>query len=93
MKPTEVQAALRREGWGKAGGDTVVWQHAEHGEVTVAHPNVARGLEFDAVIVVEPADFPQNLGRHGLLYTALTRANRELVVLHTKPLPDKLRKR
>ena len=93
MKPTEVQAALRREGWGKAGGDTVVWQHAEHGEVTVAHPNVARGLEFDAVIVVEPADFPQNLGRHGLLYTALTPANRELVVLHTKPLPDKLRKR
>ena len=56
-------------------------------------PDEARGLEFDAVIVVEPADFPQNYGRQGPLYTALTRPNRELAVVHAKPLPDALRRR
>src|SRR5262249_5066576 len=29
----------------------------------------------------QPGDFPQNVAREGLLYTALTRANRELVVV------------
>lgn len=54
--------------------------------------NDARGLEFDAVIVVEPIDFPRNAERYGLLYTALTRANRELVVVHAKDLPPPLAK-
>jgi DNA helicase IV len=49
-------------------------------------------LEFDAVVVVEPIDFPKNLGRHGLLYTSLTRANRSLAVVHAKALPDELRR-
>lgn len=52
-----------------------------------------RGLEFDAVIVVEPSDFPKNFGRHGPLYTALTRPNRELVVVHSRALPEALRKK
>ena len=66
----------------------------EMGEwVTVIDPDEARGLEFDAVIVVEPADFPQNYGRQGPLYTALTRPNRELAIVHAKPLPDALRRR
>lgn len=51
----------------------------------------ARGLEFDAVVVVEPSAFPKRLGRHGLLYTSLTRANRELVIVHAAPLPEELR--
>jgi DNA helicase IV len=51
----------------------------------------ARGLEFDAVVVVEPSAFPKRLGRHGLLYTSLTRANRELIIVHSAPLPDELR--
>ena len=54
-------------------------------------PDMARGLEFDAVVVVEPASFPANLGRIGSLYTSLTRANRELAVVHSRPLPDALR--
>ena len=54
--------------------------------------NEARGLEFDAVLVIEPSQFPENVGRQGPLYTALTRANRELAVLHSKPLPEKLRR-
>lgn len=54
-------------------------------------PETARGLEFDAVVVMEPLDFPVNLGRFGPLYTSLTRANRELAVTHAKALPDGLR--
>lgn len=61
---------------------------AERANVIVLPPNHARGLEFDAVIVVEPIDFPRNdHRRHGLLYTALTRPNKELVVVHSKGLP------
>lgn len=56
-------------------------------------PENSRGLEFDGVVVVEPELFPQNLGRYGALYTSLTRANRELTVVHALPLPDPLRKR
>ncbi len=56
----------------------------------VLRPEEARGLEFDAVVVVEPSDFPEKVGRHGTLYTSLTRANQELVVVHSKPLPQQL---
>jgi DNA helicase IV len=59
----------------------------------VLSPDEARGLEFDGAVVVEPADFPQNYGRRGPLYTALTRPNRELSVVHAKPLPDALRRK
>lgn len=60
--------------------------------VVVLHPDQARGLEFDGVVVVEPAAFPQNLGRHGTLYTSLTRATQSLIVVHSKPLPRDLRR-
>jgi hypothetical protein len=52
---------------------------------------MARGLEFDGVVVVEPGDFPENLGKQGRLYTSLTRANKELTVLHSNPLPKALK--
>ena len=61
--------------------------------LSVVRPVEARGLEFDAVVVVEPADFQPNLGRHGELYTSLTRANQELVVIHSKAMPRELRGR
>lgn len=59
--------------------------------VRVLTPHQARGLEFDAAIIVEPMNFPKPVGRHGLLYTSLTRANRELVVLHTGQIQRELR--
>jgi len=59
-------------------------------DVTVLSSNEARGLEFDAVIVAEPTDFPKNDRRYGPLYTALTRANKELVIVHTKGVPPDL---
>lgn len=34
-----------------------------------------------------------NLGRHGSLYTSLTRANKKLVVVHAEPLPQALKGR
>lgn len=53
-------------------------------------PEEARGLEFDAVVVMEPAAFRASSGTNGRLYTSLTRANLELVVVHDKPLPAAL---
>ena len=70
------------------------WQHSwrsRTAEVVILHPDEARGLEFDAAVVVEPGEFPQNVGRQGVLYTSLTRANKELVVVHSRPLPRGLR--
>lgn len=64
----------------------------ERSNVQVLPPNHARGLEFDAVVVVEPGDFGRNdHRRYGLLYTALTRANKELVIVHSNQLPFELR--
>jgi DNA helicase IV len=51
----------------------------------------ARGLEFDAVVIAEPSDFPITASRFGRLYTSMTRANNELVLVHSKPLPAQLR--
>jgi DNA helicase IV len=48
----------------------------------------AKGLEFDQVVVVEPAAIEATSARGGHdLYVALTRATRALVVLHGDPLP------
>ncbi|UWZ59732.1 AAA family ATPase [Dactylosporangium aurantiacum] len=50
-----------------------------------------KGLEFDRVVLVEPAEIvaaePRGMSR---LYVALTRAVAELVVLHRRPLPAPL---
>jgi hypothetical protein len=50
--------------------------------------DLANGLEFDAVVVVEPAtiadESPQGLRA---LYVALTRPTQRLVVVHARPLP------
>jgi DNA helicase IV len=56
-------------------------------------PDQAKGLEFDAVIVAEPAGIgtSDDTGRNlRLLYVALTRAVQELVVVHARPLPRAL---
>jgi hypothetical protein len=59
--------------------------------VAVVLPDVAKGLEFDAVIVVEPAAIAR-VGDRGLrlLFIALTRAVRSLTVAHIEPLPAPL---
>jgi len=84
--------SLRFAGWAMARTNHQIWERNGR-SVTVIDPDEGRGIEFDAVIVVEPAGFPQNYGRQGPLYTALTRPNRELAIVHAKPLPDALRRR
>ena len=56
--------------------------------LTVLPPAMAKGLEFDAVIVAEPAAMVAG-HPHGirLLYVALTRAVQELVIVHADALP------
>ena len=60
--------------------------------VTVVSPSVVKGLEYDHVIVAEPADIvaaePRGLHR---LYVVLTRAVSRLSVVHAQPLPAALR--
>jgi superfamily I DNA/RNA helicase len=59
--------------------------------LTLLPATLAKGLEFDHVIVVEPgrivAAEPRGLRR---LYVVLTRAVSSLSVLHTSPLPEPL---
>jgi DNA helicase IV len=65
---------------------------SETGQLTVVPVSLAKGLEFDHVIVVEPASIAAGQAR-GLhrLYVALTRAVSRLTVLHAQPLPEPLR--
>lgn len=61
-------------------------------QISVLTPEEAKGLEFDVVVVVEPFDIAGRT-QAGLrsLYICLTRATKELIVLHSKPLPIELR--
>ena len=63
------------------------------GPVTLVPSALVKGLEFDAVVLLEPAAIAAS-GRHGLrsLYVALTRAVSSLLVLHTADLPAELRR-
>ena len=64
--------------------------------VPMLTPREAKGMEFDHVVVVEPAAIvDEALGGQGLreLYVALTRPTRTLVVVHERPLPAALGQR
>jgi DNA helicase IV len=60
-------------------------------QVTLVPVRLVKGLELDAVVVVEPArivaEEPQGLRA---LYVALTRATRRLTVVHAETLPEAL---
>ncbi len=60
--------------------------------LTVVPVSVIKGLELDAVIVVEPADIA-TVSEHGLrsLYVALTRSTQRLTIVHSADLPAALR--
>ncbi|MEU2283621.1 UvrD-helicase domain-containing protein [Streptomyces sp. NPDC013178] len=53
--------------------------------VVLLDPRQSKGLEFDSVLVVEPAGYGTSD-----LYVALTRATQRLAVVHTKALPKAL---
>jgi len=80
----DIAAALSAHG-------VVYGEPSRHGldeTITVVPMGVAKGLEFDSVIVVEPArlvrEAPQGLRA---LYVALTRATKRLTIVHCEPLP------
>ena len=62
---------------------------------TVVPASAAKGLEFDSVVLLEPAQIvaaePSRLVGLRRLYVVLTRAVSRLVVLHDEPLPEELR--
>jgi DNA helicase IV len=66
-------------------------QHAMERRITVVDATSAKGLEFDAVVVVEPAEIAGTSTRGlRLLYIAMTRPIQHLSVLHAAPLPAAL---
>jgi DNA helicase IV len=81
----ETEAALAAAG--------AQWSSAERGElgtsINLVSPDEAKGLEFDAVVVVEPEQIVAGDGRgHRMLYVALTRTTRYLdIVCVGEPLP------
>ncbi|MEU7789371.1 RNA polymerase recycling motor ATPase HelR [Amycolatopsis sp. NPDC049159] len=84
----ELPAAIgefARDEDGRAGTAVVIGPPGVPGAVT---PSATKGLEFDAVLVVEPerilAEGPRGAAE---LYVALTRATQRLGVLHREPLP------
>ncbi|MBI3257557.1 MAG: hypothetical protein HYZ59_07215 [Actinobacteria bacterium] len=83
----EIEAGL--EGEGIAYGDAS--RVGLDARVSVLPMRLAKGLELDAVVVVEPAriiaEEPQGLRS---LYVALTRPTRRLTIVHAEPLPDVL---
>ncbi|HYF47526.1 MAG TPA: ATP-binding domain-containing protein, partial [Acidimicrobiales bacterium] len=60
--------------------------------VTLVPVDLAKGLELDAAVVVEPAAIvaEESAGLRSL-YVALTRATRRLSVVHARALPDPMR--
>ncbi|MHB1593332.1 MAG: hypothetical protein ACYCO9_08400 [Streptosporangiaceae bacterium] len=79
MDPAAITRQLASIGWRRERSNDALWSKGGL-YLRVHHPESARGLEFDAV-VVEPGAFPKNVGRNGQLYTSLTRANRELAMV------------
>ena len=62
--------------------------------IAVLTPREAKGMEFDHVIAVEPAQIVEEaVEGQGLreLYVALTRPTTTLVLVHARPLPPELR--
>jgi DNA helicase IV len=60
-------------------------------DTTVVPVELAKGLELDGVVLVEPAKVVAE-ERQGLraLYVALTRSTRRLTIVHAEPLPEAL---
>jgi DNA helicase IV len=89
-EPAEATAQQPAEGGGSDGVGSAPGA-PPRSRVSVVPASLAKGLEFDSVVVVEPAAIvaaePRGLRR---LYVVLTRAVSRLVVVHQRPLPVQL---
>ncbi|MCA5893168.1 AAA family ATPase [Isoptericola sp. NEAU-Y5] len=72
---------------GRSEGARLLAQRPEDAQVVVLDPREAKGLEFDAVVLVEPAAVAEGDGGASDLYVAMTRPTQRLVVLHSRDLP------
>jgi DNA helicase IV len=63
-------------------------QRPEDRQVTVLTPRETKGLEFDAVVLVEPGQIAAGPGGLSDLYVAMTRPTQRLVVVHAEGLPE-----
>ena len=90
--PNEHQGAVRALLDQGGGGWGTVETMASGQRVTLVAPGEVKGLEFDMVVLVEPAAIAGTGDRTGLtlLYIALTRAVVRLVIVHAEPLPPEL---
>lgn len=63
--------------------------------IQIVPASLAKGLEFDHVVVAEPADIvaaePNEITGLRRLYVCLTRPISSLLIVHTRPLPSALR--
>jgi DNA helicase IV len=89
-----VPDALRREVGHELDVQDLAWSpelRARAAPIVVLTPEEAKGLEFDNVVVVEPARIVAEHAR-GLpaLFVALTRCTRHLALVHAAPLPAQL---
>lgn len=84
-----IDATLLGETQGEALGADAVGAAHDGVSVTVVPVTLAKGLEFDGVVLVEPASIAEGHDR-GLqrLYVALTRAVTRLEVIHSDELPE-----
>jgi superfamily I DNA/RNA helicase len=92
IDPQPIRVILGSNGWSSRATEPSLWTKEDR-SLRLLTPDRARGLEFDAVVVIEPADFPENFGRQGVLYTALTRANRLLTIVNHRALPQRMKTR
>ncbi|MFL6119067.1 HelD family protein [Actinophytocola sp.] len=60
------------------------------GKVVLLTPAEAKGLEFDSVLIADPARILAGPHGHNDLYVAMTRATRRLGVVHAGPVPPEL---
>jgi DNA helicase IV len=82
-----VRAAL-----GKGAVDYASWEQAELGHpVTLLDAVAAKGLEFDAVVVVDPTGMYEEENGARRLYVAMTRAVQHLSLVYDAELPEPLR--
>ena len=78
-------------GAGAPGGDNAADEDASR--LVIVPVTLAKGLEFDHVVLAEPARIAAASGEaYGLrrLYVALTRAVSRLTVLHAEAIPNEL---
>ncbi|HTU73517.1 MAG TPA: ATP-binding domain-containing protein [Trebonia sp.] len=82
----------RAAGQQEAGQEAAGQEKGDGQRLSIVPVTLAKGLEFDHVVLVEPAAIAAGEA-HGLrrLYVALTRAVSRLVVLYVEPLPSALR--